>query len=314
MNTRGDTMNNKGVTLIELIIVIVLIGIISAFTIPAVGRYVTTARKESVLNGALLIEETAETYCVEHSCSTGVVLTSSELSEYMSNIKSDYTYEATLLDTGNFSVTYYKEGEYSFPSNTSGELVLGMIPSIVGIDFVNQYGEGIVSNPDDGGDDFTVPEGEPYVRLVGATTVYVEYGGSYSEPGFNAFASDGSSISNKWNSGMGGTWSFGTTEITYSCYSSVDNKACIETKRYVVVVDTTPPEVHVNGSSTVYVSQGSSFTDYWGAWTYDKSNTASAVTSSSNVNTSVKGTYYVTYSSTDSSGNTGTSQRTVIVN
>lgn len=311
-------MNNRGVTLVELIVVIVIIGVVSAFAVPATTRYFKTAKQESVYNTVLVIEDSAEAYCLENTCSTGDELTDSELGEYMTNIDTEFEYTATLLANGSFAVTYYKEGEYSFPSNDDGELITGMVPSLVTSAFVKLYGSGTADagsgdSGDDDDDEFVPPVGEPYVRLEGAATVYVEYGGTYTEPGYNATASDGSSISNKWNSGMGGTWGFTTTEITYSCYSSVDSKSCQEAKRYVVIVDTTPPEVHVNGSTTVYVNQGNSFTDWSGAWAGDKSNTASAVTSTDDINTSVKGTYYITYSSTDSSGNTGTATRTVIV-
>lgn len=303
-------MNKKGVTLVELIIVIVIIGLISAFAIPAVGRYLETAKKENIYNDALLIENSAKTYCLENDCEKGSVLTKDDLGEYMSNLKSDYTYSVKLLDNDYYAVSYYKEGDYSFPSDGS-KLIEDMVPSKVSSSFVNLFGEGgVVPDPEE---EFVPPVGEPYVRLSGGSTVYVEYGGSYTEPGYSAYASDGSVISNKWDTGMGNTWTFNTTEIKYSCYSNVDGKACQSATRYVVIVDTTPPEVHVNGSTTVYVNVGSSYTDYEGAWAYDKTNTHSAVKSTSNVNTSKAGTYQITYSSTDSSGNVGTATRTVIV-
>lgn len=310
-------MNQKGVTLVELIIVIVIIGVISSFTIPTVSKYLGSTKKEDIYNSALVIEKSAESYCLINTCKTDDVLTSVELGEYISNLKPDYEYSVTVLDNQRYAVSYYKEGELSFPSTNEGTLVDDLVPSYASVDFVNLYGVATSSESTDESEEdedvFTPPAGEAYITLVGGSTVYVELAHSYTEYGYNAFASDGSTITNKWNSGMGSTWSLGTKTITYDCYSQVDGKSCLTTTRYVVIVDTTPPEVHVNGSSTVNVSVGGSFTDYWGAWAYDLSNTSGPVTKTSNVNTSVKGTYQITYYSTDSSGNTGQAVRTVIV-
>ena len=41
--------NNKGVTLVELLIVIVVMGIIAAFAIPAVGTIIENTQKDSML-------------------------------------------------------------------------------------------------------------------------------------------------------------------------------------------------------------------------------------------------------------------------
>ena len=40
--------NNKGVTLVELLIVIVVMGIIAAFAIPAVGTIITNTNKNKI--------------------------------------------------------------------------------------------------------------------------------------------------------------------------------------------------------------------------------------------------------------------------
>lgn len=66
-------MNNKGVTLVELIIVIVIIGIISAFTVPAVGRYLETAQKSAVYEDAVQIRNAADNYCAEKLCADGTI-------------------------------------------------------------------------------------------------------------------------------------------------------------------------------------------------------------------------------------------------
>ncbi len=69
-------MNNKGVTLVELIIVIVIIGIISAFSVPAVGRYLENAQKSAVLEDARQVRNAADNFCNEQGgCATGTLYT-----------------------------------------------------------------------------------------------------------------------------------------------------------------------------------------------------------------------------------------------
>jgi type IV pilus assembly protein PilA len=56
-------MNNKGVTLIELLIVIVVIGIISAFAVPAVGNFLDSAKQQAVYQDAVAVRNAAAWYC-----------------------------------------------------------------------------------------------------------------------------------------------------------------------------------------------------------------------------------------------------------
>ena len=51
--------NNKGVTLVELLIVIVILGIIAAIAIPAVGNIVENAQKDAVIADALQVRSSA---------------------------------------------------------------------------------------------------------------------------------------------------------------------------------------------------------------------------------------------------------------
>ena len=60
-------MNNKGVTLIELLIVIVVLGIISAFAIPAVGSIIENTERGAVYNDALQVENAARVFCQENA-------------------------------------------------------------------------------------------------------------------------------------------------------------------------------------------------------------------------------------------------------
>jgi uncharacterized repeat protein (TIGR01451 family) len=80
----------------------------------------------------------------------------------------------------------------------------------------------------------------------------------------------------------------------------------------LTVVDSTAPVITLNGPTTVTVECHTSFTDA-GATASDACAGSVAVTSSGNVNVNVPGSYVVTYSATDASGNTQTATRTVNV-
>jgi hypothetical protein len=99
----------------------------------------------------------------------------------------------------------------------------------------------------------------------------------------------------------------GTYTINYSA-TGTNGKTGTAT-RTVTVQDTTPPVITVSGNNPYYVEQGTTYTDP-GA-TADGGETVIVDNGGLNVNT--LGTYTITYSATDSLGNTGTATRTVIV-
>jgi hypothetical protein len=75
--------------------------------------------------------------------------------------------------------------------------------------------------------------------------------------------------------------------------------------------DRTAPVITINGSATVNHEQGTTYTDQ-GATATDAVDGTVSVSTSGSVGTAA-GTYTITYSATDNSGNTATATRTVIV-
>ena len=59
--------NNQGVTLVELLIVIVILGIIAAIAVPAVGNIVENAEKDAVIGDATAIRDGAQLYCASNA-------------------------------------------------------------------------------------------------------------------------------------------------------------------------------------------------------------------------------------------------------
>lgn len=82
--------NNKGVTLVELLIVIVVMGIIAAFAIPAVGTIIENTQKDSILADALAVENAAKLYCAASTCTDDQQLTWTQLSPYVEGIDETY--------------------------------------------------------------------------------------------------------------------------------------------------------------------------------------------------------------------------------
>ncbi len=104
--------NNKGVTLVELLIVIVVMGLIAAFSIPAVGQIIENTNKDAVLNDALQVENAAKTYCnTVSTCVAGTTTLSwDNVDEYVSGItESNYVFGATPATT---VATYESDGSW----------------------------------------------------------------------------------------------------------------------------------------------------------------------------------------------------------
>jgi len=147
----------------------------------------------------------------------------------------------------------------------------------------------------------------PSISLVGFASTTVECGSGYTELGALAIDTcDGAvavTISGSVSSAKG------TYTVTYKATDSSGNVA---TKtRTVIVQDTTPPVITLAGSNPMSISCGNGYVES-GASANDSCDGVVAVTISGTV-LSAKGTYTVTYTAKDSSGNTSTASRTVNV-
>jgi hypothetical protein len=150
----------------------------------------------------------------------------------------------------------------------------------------------------------------PVLSLLGSNPMTVAHGSSYAEPGATASdAKDGTravTVSGSVNSSLVGSYN-----ITYTASDISGNIST--TTRVVNVTDQTAPLITLNGASTVTISTGGSYSEA-GATATDAVDGSVAVTISGSVNTSVVGTYVLTYSAKDAGGNTAISvQRTVQV-
>ena len=109
--------NNKGVTLVELLIVIVVMGIIAAFAIPAVGTIIDNTQKDAIVADAIAIDNASNLYCAQTTCGDTEALTWAQLAPYVSGIDGTY-YEFDLIASagdvlGDVVISTKASGEWS---------------------------------------------------------------------------------------------------------------------------------------------------------------------------------------------------------
>ena len=83
--------NNKGVTLVELLIVIVVMGIIALFAVPAVSGILENVGKDKIISEVIVVEEQLDIYCLDTTCTPGTTsITWAEIKDYVSLDDEDY--------------------------------------------------------------------------------------------------------------------------------------------------------------------------------------------------------------------------------
>ncbi|MEJ2489776.1 MAG: DUF5011 domain-containing protein, partial [Sulfurovaceae bacterium] len=102
----------------------------------------------------------------------------------------------------------------------------------------------------------------------------------------------------------------GTVTITASLGSVSSDEITVTVTE---PLDATPPVITLNGEVTITLTVGDTYTEQ-GATALDDVDGNVTVTISGTVDTSTEGNYTITYSATDSAGNTMTAQRIVVVN
>ena len=145
---------------------------------------------------------------------------------------------------------------------------------------------------------------KPTIQLIGDSTVSVEVGGSFIDPGATASDSnDGDITSSIIISGTFDLNSTGTYALTYNVSDSAGNSADSVT-RTIIVGDTTPPQFSLNGNSNLNIDLNSVFVEP-GATAIDsfEGDISSSVNIIGNVDTSTIGSTTLFYNVSDSAGN-----------
>ncbi|OEH91455.1 pilus assembly FimT family protein [Bacillus solimangrovi] len=99
--------NEKGLTLVELLAVIVILGIIAAIAVPSIGGIIEKTKKDAQVAEAIQIINAAKLHASTRNVTTGdVVVDDSVLGEYLDNID-DPDYEVYIKFVTGTGMEYY---------------------------------------------------------------------------------------------------------------------------------------------------------------------------------------------------------------
>ena len=151
----------------------------------------------------------------------------------------------------------------------------------------------------------------PIISLNGSANISIFKDALYGDAGATA-TDNKDGLVNVVISGTVDTSVLGAYTITYTATDNAGNNAQPVTRTVNVVADTVAPVITLNGDSIITVTQDSTYVDT-GAIALDNVDGIVTVSSESDVDTAVVGMYTITYKAVDSSGNTATKDRVVIV-
>lgn len=157
--------------------------------------------------------------------------------------------------------------------------------------------------------DTTAPE----LTLIGDTIIQLEAGTQYVEPGFQATdLYDGDLTEKVTTEGTPEIVFPGEHTIIYHVKDSSGNESTA--KRILQAADHIAPDLQLHGKQTEYVRLGNPYNEPgYSAWDSFEGDCTAAVLVSGNVDTNTAGSYTLTYTVSDSSGNSTSLTRTVLV-
>lgn len=107
--------NKKGVTLVELLAVIVIMGIIAAIAVPAIGGLIENSRLKAVNGTIVTINEAARLYAVTEGNEDGDVETATNISELQDYVQGvDLTGSSLTFTVSDGKVTWSGLGSITY--------------------------------------------------------------------------------------------------------------------------------------------------------------------------------------------------------
>ncbi|MBD2848214.1 prepilin-type N-terminal cleavage/methylation domain-containing protein [Paenibacillus sp. IB182496] len=110
--------NEKGLTLVELLAVIVIVGIIAAIAVPAIGATIKNAEEKSDTATDKMIEEAALRYAIDEEVSTATAVTLSNAATGADLVREGYlnaipTWNDTAKAKNGVTITPQANGTYT---------------------------------------------------------------------------------------------------------------------------------------------------------------------------------------------------------
>ena len=155
----------------------------------------------------------------------------------------------------------------------------------------------------------TIP---PVITLNGDSTIILFIGETYTELGATAL-DDKNGVIAVTISGTVDSSTLGDYALIYTATDSAGNASSVtRTVSVILPPDTTPPVITLNGNTTINVVVSESYNEL-GATAIDERDGVVDISISGFVDTAIIGTYHITYTATDSDGNSVSAERTVVV-
>lgn len=153
----------------------------------------------------------------------------------------------------------------------------------------------------------------PTIELTNGESIIVAYGAAFTDPGFVALDDvDGDLTASVVVEGIIDTSIYDKQFLTYTVTDSSGNTT--QLLRHVIIQELTPPVLTLAGDDCLFIKLGEAYTEAgYSAIDNADGDISNQVVVSGSVDTGKIGTYYITYSSTDSSNNTSTCTRRIYV-
>ena len=281
--------NDRGFTLVEMLGTLIILIVVFMIVAPLLTKVIKDTNEE-IDNATITVIEDATTDFL-----------SEKNDIYPKN--NDYTYCITLeqlLDNGNLTDT-----------------------AISSLDYINKF---VKTTFKDGKNIYNITDtctvSKPSVEFVliddNNMSFEVGIGGQYVEPGATAKNKAGEVVSyvttitnkDKVTVAYVDTTKIGIYTIKYS--STIDGKD-YAIERIVKVIDTTAPTITVTPTTETISITNNTYNVLNGITASDNSGVTPKIRASTNLSLGQPGTYAITYTATDSSGNKKTSKRTVVI-
>ncbi|TBM99356.1 DUF5011 domain-containing protein [Hyunsoonleella flava] len=276
-----------------------------------------------VIGGDIVDTNTAGTYVVTYNVSDNAGNTATQVTRTVNVIPDTTAPVITLVGASTIDLdvggTYTEQGATAtdnIDGDISANIVIGgdVVDTNIGGTYVVTY-----DASDASGNPATqvtrtvnvIPDTTaPAITLVGASTIDLDVGGTYTEQG--ATATDNIDGNITANIVIGGdtvdTNTAGTYVVTYNVSDNAGNPATQVTRTVNVIPDTTAPVITLVGASTIDINVGGTYTEQGATATdnIDGDISANIVIGGDLVDTNIGGTYVVTYDVSDAAGNPAT--------
>lgn len=290
-------MKNKAFTLVELLGVIVLLGILSIVIIPKIGDSLENSKETALLTQEEQIKKAAYDFLIEH---TELLDESDTITLKLGTLKQGGYLPIKLINPK----TRKPLSNESTITITKNENKYEMTLNLIDLENATE----------------NIDNNSPILVLNGNYIEYVEVNEEYTELGAKAINSTGEEIDEENISIQvlynGEETTLTTTELkTYSVvYAVTDNSGnTTSATRTVIVRDSTAPTIIIPKDTSIHVSEIASFNNQRGVIIADNYDANPTLTIDSTL-ANIPGTYVITYTVTDSSGNTTTERRVINVN